>query len=307
MSFTVLFVDDDDNIVNSFKRNIRNKDITILTAHNGLEALDTLQKNNVQVLISDIRMPKMNGIELLSAVADSYPHTISIAISGEADKDDIKRLINRGHIWQYIEKPFNMGFLFVTLKNAYEVYCERQERLDLVHKLDKKTKELEELNQKLEEKVAERTKQLFQRTEILHKIIDGESIESINSTTSKALCEAPYIEAIIIDSPLFEQPFTYNIEEVSNTINAQVSSIYKSKKTVENKRNISLPLLQQDEIVGVITIILSEDCSEYNKTSIYESTGLFSPLITMTLTHKKLLMDLPDLMDEIESVLGEIE
>lgn len=306
MNITALFVDNDQHMVSSFKRNIRSKEITILTASNGEEALNILKSKSVHVLITDIHMPKINGIKLISHVADIYPQIIRIAISGEADIEDIKQLINRGHIWQYIEKPFSMGHLFVTIKNAYTLYLERQERLELVKKLDRKSKELEELNEKLEEIVAERTKQLDQRTNILQMIVTGDSIETICNETAKALCQTSAIDNVIIHSPHLVVPFSLAPLPIPESVSKTVAQITHSDDEYVEDFYLTLPLVQHDEVIGTITVHTNDD-SRTISNDIREKILFFAPLLTMSLSHSKLLSDLPDLMEDIEEVLGSLD
>lgn len=306
MNLTALFVDDDEHIISSFKRNIRNKEITILTATNGIEALNLLNKHEVQVLITDIRMSGMDGIELISKVADSYPDIIRIAISGEANMEDIKQLINRGHIWQYIEKPYSMGYIFVTLKNAFTIYIERQERRELIKKLDRKTKELEELNLKLEDLVTERTKQLTQRTNILHMIVNNVSIETICYETAKALCQSSDIDNVIIHSPHLVIPYSLATLPVPDTVTKNAETVLKTQQDIIDDFYLSLPLTQHNETIGVITVH-SKKHSLIQSSTLRENIEFFSPLLTMSLSHTKMLTDLPNLMDDIEHVLGSLD
>lgn len=303
MHFSILFVDDDVNIVNSFKRTIRTKDLTIFTASNGVEALAILKKEKIEVLVTDIRMPEMDGISLLAESAHLYPDMIRIAISGEADKEDIKKLINHGHIWQYIEKPFNMGYLFVTIKNGYELYLERTERLKLIQQLDRKSKELEELNQKLEDRVSERTRQLTQRAAILQMIINGENPDDIFMETAKAISQSALVNNLFVHSPLLQNPFSFAPIPIPEDISEKIDSRYSLKEPLKEDFYITVPLLQNDETIALVTVHTTTlDEQEYEK--IEEVTDFFVPMITMTLSHLKMLNDLPDLMDEIESMLG---
>lgn len=306
VNFTTLFVDDDEHLIASFKRNIHSKEITILTARNGVEALSLLQNNRVQVLITDIRMPQMDGIELISKVADAYPDIIRIAISGEANMEDIKQLINRGHIWQYLEKPFSMGYIFVILKNAYTLYLERQERRELILKLDRKTKELEDLNNTLEVLVSERTKQLTQRTNILHMIVNGAPLETICNETARAICQKVKVDNVIIHSPHLSIPFSLAPIPLPDTIDNSVKQVITSQKEYIDDFYISLPLLQNSETIGVITVHTTDHTLVKN-TQIRDTIAFFSPLLTMSLSHRQMLTNLPDLMDNIDHFLGSLE
>lgn len=132
----VLFVDDDEHVLSSLKRLMRRLDINCEFANSGEQALEILQGQSFDVVISDMRMPHMNGAELLAIVADKYPETIRMVLSGHSDMDMVLAAINEGKIWSYISKPWEDKHLCLTIENAVFTQQLIAERALLRHTLD---------------------------------------------------------------------------------------------------------------------------------------------------------------------------
>lgn len=118
---TLLLVDDEPNILNALKRVLRREGYNVLTADSGAAALELLARNDVQVILSDHRMPGMTGIELLSTVRELYPSTRRIILSGYADISTLTDAINRGAVWKFIAKPWEDDDLRDELRRAFDM------------------------------------------------------------------------------------------------------------------------------------------------------------------------------------------
>lgn len=103
----VLCVDDEENILKSLKRTLRGLDCRVATALSGAEALEFLAANTVDLVISDQRMPEMNGAELLRQVKGRFPDVSSIMLSGYSDFESLVAAVNEGEIIRYVSKPWN--------------------------------------------------------------------------------------------------------------------------------------------------------------------------------------------------------
>lgn len=132
----ILCVDDEQNVLNSLKRLFLDNNYTILTATSGQEGLKILEHEHVQLVISDYRMPAMNGVEFLRKVYKQWPNTVRIVLSGYADTAAIVGAINEGHIYKFIPKPWNDDELKVTLSNALERYFLFKKNAELVSEIE---------------------------------------------------------------------------------------------------------------------------------------------------------------------------
>jgi len=117
----ILFVDDEPAILRSLERIANKVDATILTASSGLDALDIIKRCHVDVIVSDISMPNMDGNQLLEQVAQISPETVRIVLTGCDNMDTVLNSINSGHIWGFLHKPWDNFDLIVKLKQALQL------------------------------------------------------------------------------------------------------------------------------------------------------------------------------------------
>jgi response regulator RpfG family c-di-GMP phosphodiesterase len=164
----ILCVDDERNVLRALERIFLDDDYQILTACSGEEGLQLLQAApRVQVVISDYRMPGMNGVEFLKEVFRKHPQTIRIVLSGYADTASVVAAINEGQIYKFIPKPWNDDELRMTVVQALESFLIKQKNEELAEELRVKNGELRDLNANLERLVYERTSQLSRQNEAL--------------------------------------------------------------------------------------------------------------------------------------------
>lgn len=120
--FTLLFVDDEENVLNALRRIFLEENYTILTATSGQKALEILAQQPVQLIISDHRMPGMTGAELLKEVREKYHDTIRIMLTGYADVNSIMGAVKEGAVYKFITKPWNDEDLRLTVSLALQQY-----------------------------------------------------------------------------------------------------------------------------------------------------------------------------------------
>lgn len=187
---SVLFVDDEKNILSSLKRLFRNEGYDIYLANSGKEGLDVLENNNISLVISDMRMPEMNGAQFLEAVYNKWPATIRILLTGYSEISSTIDAINKGNIYKYISKPWEENDLKQTVRNALESKKIELERDRLLALTKKQNNELKEFNTNLEAMVQSRTSELNQTMDML---------ESAYSTLKNS-----YISTVKVFSNLIE-------------------------------------------------------------------------------------------------------
>lgn len=145
----VLYVDDEANNLVAFRASFR-RYFTVFTAISADEAKIILAQNEIQVLITDQRMPGTLGTELLAQVVKEYPDQIRILLTGFADIEAIKDAINLGQIYRYLQKPWNDDELKETIENAYKIYYLKKKQKELNQQLFLTNEQLEfMLRQKL--------------------------------------------------------------------------------------------------------------------------------------------------------------
>ena len=162
----LLLLDDEQDIINSLKRVLR-KDFNIVSFTDGAAALEYLQENPIDIIISDMRMPVMNGAEFFTQAREFHPHAIRILLTGYSDMETTVQAINDGGIYTYIGKPWENQELKLLLKQASEYYLLKKETRELNGKLQQVNNKLSNFNQELELKVAQRTHALESSKESL--------------------------------------------------------------------------------------------------------------------------------------------
>lgn len=122
MTERILFVDDESNVLNAIKRQLTNK-FCIDTATAPQEALKAVSQNGLYaVVVSDLRMPVMDGIQFLSKVRDISPDTIRMMLTGNADMDTAIKAINEGSVFRFLTKPCTEDELINVLNNGLKQY-----------------------------------------------------------------------------------------------------------------------------------------------------------------------------------------
>ncbi|MFN7152648.1 MAG: HD domain-containing phosphohydrolase [Acidovorax sp.] len=168
-TWTVLCVDDEPSILSALKRVLRSEDCQVLQAGGGTEALTLLEQHPVDVIVSDMRMPIMDGAQLLAQVRQRWPHTARVLLTGYADMNATIAAINEGQIYRYIHKPWDETELRLTVRQAAERQLLERERAYLQALTHTQNEELKALNTGLEQRVDERTAELQQANDQLRR------------------------------------------------------------------------------------------------------------------------------------------
>jgi YesN/AraC family two-component response regulator len=115
---TILIVDDEAEVLESLRRVLRHEPYRLITTTKPAEALRLLEENPVDLLISDIDMPELSGIELVARAKKSRPDVLRILLTGGASLDAVVRAINEGEVHRYLTKPWDKAELIETLRQA---------------------------------------------------------------------------------------------------------------------------------------------------------------------------------------------
>lgn len=138
----VLYVDDESVNLTAFKASFR-RDFEVFVALSGPEALEILAKQDMEVIITDQRMPEMSGVEFLEKVIPLHPEPIRILLTGYTDIQAVIDAINKGQVYHYITKPWDESQLRNIIHKAYEVFALRRENKELIKSLLRANEQLE--------------------------------------------------------------------------------------------------------------------------------------------------------------------
>ncbi len=148
----ILYVDDEEDNLIVFNSTFR-RDYEIHLAKSGKEGIEILKKHEIQLIITDQRMPEMTGIQFLEKIIPDYPDCIRMILTGFSDIEAIIQAINTGRVYRYITKPWDKGELKINIDHGLETYHLKEQNRKLIE-------DLKEANLTLEQKVIERTKKI---------------------------------------------------------------------------------------------------------------------------------------------------
>lgn len=115
----IVIIDDEINILKSIQRVLRHQPWEVLTYSNPELAIRELSgRSDIDVIISDYRMPEMNGVDVLQALKQQCPDSIRMILSGQVDMEAVLNAINKAEVYRFIMKPWNDDDLIITIKNA---------------------------------------------------------------------------------------------------------------------------------------------------------------------------------------------
>lgn len=188
---TVLWVDDDAYILSSARRLLALHGFEVLTTENPEETLKILSENNVSVLISDQRMPKMTGIEVLKLAKEKFPEITRLMVTGFFDKELLEEAINTAGVFRFINKPWSEQELISDIKQAIEHTHQLKQYNELSREIKNKNKDLTQFTENLESVIFERTKEINQSNkdqeaknkqirDLVHFIQDTHQVNSLS-------------------------------------------------------------------------------------------------------------------------------
>lgn len=126
-SAAVLLVDDEESILSALKRRLaRNWDVHC--ALSAKEAFEKLEQKPCALVVSDLHMPAMDGIEFFTQLHRTHPNTIRIMLTGDQDRSSLIRAINQGHVYRFLNKPCPAESVELALQDGLEIFRLQQEQ-----------------------------------------------------------------------------------------------------------------------------------------------------------------------------------
>ncbi|MDP3912645.1 MAG: response regulator [Bacteroidota bacterium] len=148
----LLIIDDEVDITKALVRQFRRK-YNVFASTDATDALKIMEREKIQVVLSDQRMPGMTGVDFFAQIKDKYPDALKLILTGYSDIEAVIGAINEGQVFRYVKKPWNPDELESIIREAFEKY-------ELITNNRKLMSSLQEANQNLEAKVKARTLEL---------------------------------------------------------------------------------------------------------------------------------------------------
>jgi diguanylate cyclase (GGDEF)-like protein len=186
---TLLVVDDEPYILPTLQA-LLSSDFHVLTADSADSAQALFARHPIHLILTDQKMPRRTGVQLLEWVRDNYKDTVRLLMTGFAELDDAVDAINRGHVYHYLLKPWRTEELIQVLRNAAEKYNLERNRDELLE-------ELRRVNHELEQRVADRTRALEEANRQLQE--RSRELEAANQELKKHTNE---LKILVLTDPL---------------------------------------------------------------------------------------------------------
>ena len=148
----VFVVDDEPEVCNSVYHLLRHK-YHVLRAHSAAEAIELMAQNEVEIIMTDQRMPVVSGVEMLQKVKSRYPEAIRMLITGYADINSVIAAINQGHVYRYLSKPWQPEELEAAVNDAAAEYRRLVKGTEDLANCQERIAQLEQENQQLRSKL----------------------------------------------------------------------------------------------------------------------------------------------------------
>lgn len=150
--YTILYVDDEESNLRIFRNTFR-KQYNIITASSGDEALSLLENKEIDLILTDQRMPGMSGIDFLKIAIGKYPELNRILVTAYSDCDILQQAVNELKIFQYVEKPWREEDIKSTIDSALEIHRLKVENRQLTSSLIDSNQELVRINEELSDEI----------------------------------------------------------------------------------------------------------------------------------------------------------
>jgi DNA-binding NtrC family response regulator len=118
----VLFVDDEEIVLRSIERGLLEEPFNKLFAKSGEDALNIMQQEEIHVIVTDMRMPGMDGLELIQAVKEKYPHIVRVVLSGYAQSSSLMVAIHKEGVFEFVPKPWKLEEFKKVIRKAINYY-----------------------------------------------------------------------------------------------------------------------------------------------------------------------------------------
>jgi CheY-like chemotaxis protein len=197
---SVLFVDDDIDILSSLKRGLIDEEYKAFFATSGEKALAIMEENEISVIVTDMRMPIMNGLELLKVIKERYPLTIKIILSGYTQLQQILATINQVDIFKFITKPWDLEEEFkIIIRQAVEYYNLLKEKEKHKEALEKRNVMYQNILKSTDEKFLQNKNDLENIKVISKHIINSLKEQAGNNNNSEMLKSIQLIEELYLE------------------------------------------------------------------------------------------------------------
>ncbi len=186
-SASILIVDDEPRVIRSIQRVLEGNDYRICASNNPFKALEIMKTEQIDVIVSDNRMPELSGINLLMEAKKISPSTVRILMSAYSDFDVVITAVNDGNIFHYIVKPWNNGQLLDIINNAVQYKKEQEDKEQIIHSMLKDKEKWSDIVGQLNRKIDASNEKTVNALLKVIKVKDSDLMRHSQNVTNIAL------------------------------------------------------------------------------------------------------------------------
>lgn len=202
----VLFVDDEALILNSLKRGLMDEPYERFFATSGEDALKVLAKNEISVLVTDMKMPGMSGLDLLKAVKEPYPDLVKLVLSGYTQLPQVLVTVNQGDIFKFITKPWDLEEFKDIIGESLDYYNYRLEVKKAREALEKKNVTFQNILKTYDDKILSMRDEVLFMKDMNEKLVKG-IVRKINRWDPKTNHKSVLLDDIAQSEELLLEAF----------------------------------------------------------------------------------------------------
>ena len=303
MEERLLFVDDEPQVLSAIKRMLIDEPCEQLYASSGKEALSLIKEHPVDIIISDMRMPVMDGVAFLEKSREILPDAVRIILSGQSDLNSVMQAINRGGIWRCISKPWNDEDMKCTIRNAFDFYAVRSERMRLLEELARKNRQLESINRELEERVLQRTTLIEAQKRLLHLMIDGMDLPSFALASCEAIAGLTESRQVTLLHAVGKRTQVHSCEPPSDEHTTLLNRVLSEGKESNENGYVAVPVIHSNTVLGALGIATASTLSTER---VNETLTSIMPVIALALGQFKMILEAPNLLQVLDDIIDKL-
>jgi signal transduction histidine kinase len=253
---SILYVDDLQTNLILFQATFE-KDYNIILAESAKDALDILREQEVQVLVTDQRMPEMSGTELLQIVAAEYPDIRRFLLTAYTDFDTVVEAVNKGHIHGYVNKPLKADEVRISINNSLEIYRLRKKNRQMMDELESVNRELMSLDgiktdiiKVISTEIRNPLNRIMGTLHLLKDKIEGKELSEVINILDSSVSRLEEFSSMAEQISILKSPdHELRISEVPLKRILEYSLIEASEEIKEQDLNLELRLEAEDAVV----------------------------------------------------------
>lgn len=292
--YGILFVDDEEHVLSAMKRLFRRENYTLHLANGAEQALAILEKESIQLIVSDHRMPGMTGAEMLFKVKTLYPDTIRIMLTGYADVQAIMGAVNEGAVYKFITKPWNDDDLRLTVSLALEQYDLIQENRSLKKEQVHQKKQINRLSKFVNTHRSQLGQLLLKKNLIHHDQLDKalQQQSKTNKILPLILIELGYCDESTLSKLICKDLNINMVDPPQFKVPASLAELIPKEVC---KKNLLVPLRQSE---GKLIVAMGDPTDFVKIDDLKFIAGM--PVMPVLAKHK-------DINEKIEDIYGDDE